>query len=103
MVLAEPEVKGCVYLLQGVTAESRQELGAYGFEESFDLALPLGLIWFRMNQSDPQGGGSIFKLAGAERRAVINIQFSGQPPFGDGGSKSVHEGNHRLGKVKLPI
>ena len=39
MVLAEPEAKGCVYLLQGVTAKGRQELGAYGFEESLDLAL----------------------------------------------------------------
>jgi hypothetical protein len=103
MILTEPDIKGCVYLLQGVAAESRQELCSYCFEESFDLALALGLIWLCMYQGDTQCGGGIFKLAGAECRTVIDIQFSGQTPFGDGGSKGIHEGDHCFGEVKLTV
>jgi len=44
MVLTEPDIKGRVYLLQGVTAKGRQELGAYSFEKSFNFSLPL-VMW----------------------------------------------------------
>ena len=44
MILAEPEVKGSVYIFQRSTAKGRQELGTYCFKEPLDLPLAL-VMW----------------------------------------------------------
>ena len=103
MVFGKPEVKGSVYIFQSGAGKCWEKLSAYGFEEPFDLPLPLGLIRLCMYKCNTQCGGCIFKLAGAECRAVIDIELSGKTPFGHGGSKGIHEGNYCLGEVKLPV
>ncbi len=71
--------------VQGSQREGRRKKGkklhSEGFEKAFNLAFPLGTIGGAMNERDTEGGGGVSELVRTERRAIVEINLSGQSPF----------------------
>jgi len=71
--------------VQGAQREGRRKKGkklhSEGFEKAFNLPFPLGTIRGAMNERDTEGGGGVSELVRTERRAIVEINLSGQSPF----------------------
>jgi hypothetical protein len=54
-------------------------------KDPLDLAAALGLARLGVGQADPEHGQAALQLAGDERRAVVDVQDTGQPAGGEPG------------------
>ena len=95
-----PEFHGLVDLIQGFAHKSGQKLHPDRAEKSFDLSPPLGLVGFGVDQGDAQRGAYLLKMARSDGRAVVHVEFSGQPPFQKGLPQSVQVAVQPFGGCK---
>jgi hypothetical protein len=83
----DPGAEQPVQLLQilgaAASVELHQELLADSAEDPLDLAATLRLARLGVGQANPEHGQAAFQLAGDERRAVVDIQDTGQPAGGE--------------------
>jgi hypothetical protein len=87
----DPGTEQPVQLLKSPCAaasvELHQELLADSAEDPLDLAATLRLAWLGVGQANPEHGQAALQLAGDERRAVVDVQDTGQPAGGEPGAQ----------------
>jgi len=75
--VVEPQIEGLVKIVKALARKANKKVPAYGSEEAFNFATPLGLVGPGVYQGDAQRGRNVLEMLGSIGSAVIYIQLSG--------------------------
>ncbi len=87
--ISQPEFHGLGERGQIAAGKTGQEVGADGFEKSFNLAFALGFIGPGVDQGHAQGGADLLQMLGAKGRAIVGIELAGQAAGREGHLKGL--------------